>query len=567
MKALPWFLVCVLLAVPAHAQKITAYGYKSDLTPDSNSSNGIGNHNNQLVPYGSGGFTSAALTPEFANQYGVSLNQNFTFTAANGQTYNLTYADTVPTGGPGQQPAGSLAADIYDPNSVLANGGNDNNFETSVNGVVTPGPIQPSTPSASAGIIGQGAMAAANSGVQTLNTRLIDPIISMFQNAASNWLVPIRNAALVLFWILALIRLALALIWALLKDAGFQGLLAELVNFVLVVGFFYWLLLHGASFGNIIIASLRQLGGEASGSQQIFPGDVVTSALQVFNQALLNAKWYQLELAIEAILLAIGILVLCGIIAANMVLLLCSAYVVVYAGVIFLGFGAIGFTSDMAIGYYRAVLAIAVKLFVLGLIMGMCNAFLQNLINQTATSISVGALSIIFLACLILALLAHKLPQTVADMAFGSHTGNVGTVGMMTAMLAAGGLLRAFGRAGGAAAGGAAGSASNDLLRDRIQAGEAAMAAGSVQNGSNGSNGTSEASAATSRPSGGYSAPVAASSAAPGGSSSVYKVSTANAGKKTATGSMSAPKPADEPPLTRPLSPDEQWELDHPEFL
>jgi type IV secretory pathway TrbL component len=80
----------------------------------------------------------------------------------------------------------------------------------------------------------------------------------------------------------------------------------------------------------------------------------------------------------------------------------------------------------MAIGYYRVVLSIGVKLMVMGLLMGLGNTFLQNLIAQTAQSLTAGALSIIFVACIILALLAHRLPQTVADIAFGSHTGGVG---------------------------------------------------------------------------------------------------------------------------------------------
>ncbi len=116
----------------ATGTKVTAYGFPGDLTGDSNSAAGIGNHNNQLVAYGSGGFTSAALTDSAAQQYGVTLGQNFTVPGANGQVYQLNYADTVPSTFNGVS-TGNVV-DIYDPNQVLT-AGNDNSFETTATGI------------------------------------------------------------------------------------------------------------------------------------------------------------------------------------------------------------------------------------------------------------------------------------------------------------------------------------------------------------------------------------------------------------------------------------------------
>jgi hypothetical protein len=102
-------------AQPGAGTMITAYGYPGDTSPDSNSAAGIGNHNNQLVP-----LQSAALTATAAQQYGVSLGQNFTVTAANGTTYNLVYADTAPES--------ASRIDIYDPEGNLSS--DDNNFSS-----------------------------------------------------------------------------------------------------------------------------------------------------------------------------------------------------------------------------------------------------------------------------------------------------------------------------------------------------------------------------------------------------------------------------------------------------
>jgi hypothetical protein len=119
------------------AGKITAYGFKGDLTPDGNSNNGVGNHGNQLVAFGSGAPASAALSADMAQKYGVALGQNFTVVGSNGQTYNLNYADS---------PRSDLTGivDIYDPNSLLS--ANDNNFSSGLSSLSVGSLAQNSNP-------------------------------------------------------------------------------------------------------------------------------------------------------------------------------------------------------------------------------------------------------------------------------------------------------------------------------------------------------------------------------------------------------------------------------------
>jgi hypothetical protein len=117
---------------PSSGTKITAYGFQGDLTPDSNSANGIGNHGNQLNAFGGAGPASAALSADVAQQYGVQLGQQFSVTAANGNTYALVYADS-----PRKDLTGII--DIFDPNQLLTNGVNDNNFSSSATSVTNGG--------------------------------------------------------------------------------------------------------------------------------------------------------------------------------------------------------------------------------------------------------------------------------------------------------------------------------------------------------------------------------------------------------------------------------------------
>ena len=126
--------------------KITHYAYPGDSGGDSQSSAGQGAFAFDTAPGSLIAGYSAALTPAAAQQFGVSPGQQFSITASNGNVYTLQYADVVPTGGPGQQPVGSVVTDIYDPNNALGGG---NNFSESI-----------SSSSAGAQIQGQTGMAA-----------------------------------------------------------------------------------------------------------------------------------------------------------------------------------------------------------------------------------------------------------------------------------------------------------------------------------------------------------------------------------------------------------------------
>jgi type IV secretion system protein TrbL len=86
----------------------------------------------------------------------------------------------------------------------------------------------------------------------------------------------------------------------------------------------------------------------------------------------------------------------------------------------------------MAINYYRTVLGVGVSLMTMQLIIGLGTKFLQDLVAWTGTGLDAGSLAIIMVVCIILLVIAHRLPQMVAGMVVGGgHNGAVGSVGIM----------------------------------------------------------------------------------------------------------------------------------------
>src|ERR1700730_8181546 len=122
------------------------------------------------------------------------------------------------------------------------------------------------------------------------------------------------------------------------------------------------------------------------------------------------------------------------------------------------------------------------------LIIGIGIKYLQDLVATTGQNLDAGALAIIMIASIILLVIAHRLPQMVAGMVVGGgHNGAIGGVGIVTLLgtaIAASSMARSAAMASGAAAvSEGTTSASYKLLMDRIQAAEAAIAAGSSNGG------------------------------------------------------------------------------------
>jgi len=185
--------------------------------------------------------------------------------------------------------------------------------------------------------------------------------------------------------------------------------------------------MNGPQFAGEIISSLRQVGGEAAGGgEAIYPGDLINLGLTVFikGAAAVNIVWAPASLLPGV--LALLVLICCTLTAINMVLVIASGWVVIYAGTILLGFGGRKWTSDMAINYFRSAIAIGVSLLTMELIIGLGEQLLQSLVNSLGAVPDLGQFALVFIASFMLVLIAHQLPRMVAGIVTGAGAGGPG---------------------------------------------------------------------------------------------------------------------------------------------
>lgn len=288
----------------------------------------------------------------------------------------------------------------------------------------------------------------AGSGINGAN--IFDSILNRFQQTSSTWERKITDYASWLFWSLALISMIWTYSLMALQRLDIQAFFAETVGFLITTGFFYWLLINGPAIASSIIKSLRQMAAEASGlHQNVSPSGIVDIGFDIASKVVDNSSIWSPAATTVGLIIAAIILVVLALVAVNMLLILISAWVIIYGGIFLLGFGGGRWTQDIAINYYKTVLGIAIQAFAMVLIVGIGHSFIDQYYTAMSTDISIKELLVMLVVSIILLAIIKTIPPMFSSIVSGGGFNGGPGVGLGTAMGAAS-------MAGAAVAGGAA---------------------------------------------------------------------------------------------------------------
>ncbi|WP_407218157.1 P-type conjugative transfer protein TrbL, partial [Enterobacter hormaechei] len=205
-----------------------------------------------------------------------------------------------------------------------------------------------------------------------MNSNVMDEVLDKYQAAASAWSGVMIKYGTWLFWSLALISMVWTFGMMAMQGDGINTALAEIVRFFVVIGFFWYLLSNGPAIAMAIIKSMWQIGAEAIGQNAAFtPGGVTQIGFDIFFKVLDQSSVWSPVDSTAGIILGIIILGILALVGVNLLLLFISAWVLVYGGIFFLGFGGSRWTSDMAINFFKTVLSTGAQLMSMVLIIGI----------------------------------------------------------------------------------------------------------------------------------------------------------------------------------------------------
>lgn len=280
---------------------------------------------------------------------------------------------------------------------------------------------------------------------------MLDSVLQKYQTAATEWASVIQERATWLFFLLAVISMVWTFAQLMFHRSSFAEFFGEFIRFIMFMGFFLWLLRNGPAMALAIIRSLMTIGSQASGQEMLSPSGIVDIGFKVLSVATQSFDILSPFVSIGILIVSFVILVILALVGINMLLQLCAAWVLAYAGIFFLGFGGSRWTSDMAINYFKTVLGIGASIMTMTLLVGVGTGIINEAQAQMqAQPVKLEELGVLLVFSITLLLLVDKLPSMVAGIITGAGIGSMG-VGGFSAGAAVGAAMTAAAAVSGAA--------------------------------------------------------------------------------------------------------------------
>jgi type IV secretion system protein TrbL len=208
-----------------------------------------------------------------------------------------------------------------------------------------------------------------------VSSTILNDIVRDYEAISTSWFSALGPIANKIFWILVAIQLTWSAIWWVIDREDGLAVVSSLLRQVVAIGFFYALLLNGGTWVPAVIQSFSQAGATAAGLTDLSPTGVFDQGLALANKilnatsdlGLLDGFFASLIAGITAIVVVIAF----AVIAAQLLVALVESFIVIGAGVLFLGFAGSRWTKFFTERYLSYIASIGVKLFVLYLIMGV----------------------------------------------------------------------------------------------------------------------------------------------------------------------------------------------------
>lgn len=304
--------------------------------------------------------------------------------------------------------------------------------------------------------------------------KILDSTVAKYRNQAKGWEPVLKGYAKKLFLTLCVISLVFTAGFGFIRgNMGIGDFFGEFIKFGITMGFYDWLLENGPEMAKAIIDSMTTMGQQASSTYgvKLTPSDICTQGFGLLYDAVAEFGKSDYSTGIMVIVVALIIAVVFGVIAAQMVVLLCSSWILIYGGVFYLGFGGSSYTSEIAKNYFKVILAQAMQVFTFCLLIGIGQTEIRNLTiglrtsktitvanywwafglggeptkQITSETLTLSGMCICLVFAVILVILVSRVPGLVAGVITGSS---------ITAM-AFGGVGGAMSSASGAMMGGA----------------------------------------------------------------------------------------------------------------
>lgn len=278
-------------------------------------------------------------------------------------------------------------------------------------------------------------------------------VINTFQMLAGFWQGTLLSAGMYLFFALATIQLVIVFGSAAVRGADLNEFMDLATKQILFIGVMYFFLVEGFDLATMIIRSFMELGSRTASI-----GSFTSYALDpasIFQQGLVTAMeladqmsfWSPAKSTMMALCVLI-ILICFAWCAASMTIAIVEAIIIVGASTIFIAFGSLSFTTDIARRVLMYFIAAGAKIFSMMLVAGVMIRVTEHWIDAFDPGAVSDCLALISFVMLF-AMLIKTIPDKIAGALNGAAVGNPSEAAM-GAMAATAGAGYSAGKALGA---------------------------------------------------------------------------------------------------------------------
>ena len=277
------------------------------------------------------------------------------------------------------------------------------------------------------------------------DTGAIQEIENLFREAASQWPPVIMKYTAWLFWTLVTISWTWTFGMMALKGTNTVEIIAELTRRTILVGIFWWLLLSAPYLGEKIVGSFSYIGDQLVG-KPISATDIFDIGLSLSLSILEGIAFWKGPANLGYVLVAICIVVILALIALQMLLIVVQYYVFLNAGVIMMGFLGHEWSREYAINYFRLLLALAVKFFIMQVIVVLTMTLLDTWIK--ASDLTWIQVMVMLPVLIVIYGLIKEIPAMAASMISGKDS----TGGAVASAIEGAAMIGALAMSGGSGA-------------------------------------------------------------------------------------------------------------------
>jgi len=222
-----------------------------------------------------------------------------------------------------------------------------------------------------------------------MSTGILDTVTQQFLTALQRDSHVIEQAALQLFYYLAIMQLTLTALWQVVAGESLQRLVADMVKLTFLLGFFYGAIYLGSEWVPAIINGFIDIGQHSS-VQSLSPSGVVSQGVSIagniLNSFYETSLWKHPFVSLLGGVVCLSICIIYALIAAELAIVLVKSYVLVATSGLFFAFGGFEMTRPMAKNYLQATIGIGLQVMTLYFLLGVGQHIGEDWAQMTKTA-------------------------------------------------------------------------------------------------------------------------------------------------------------------------------------